>query len=479
MKKIILFALALVLTSNAEATLSVKEPCSDGMVLQQQSTPVIWGHASAGAAIKITTSWDKKSYSARTDAKGVWKVDVQTPAASYQNHSVKVVGDGESITINDVLIGEVWLASGQSNMEMPIRGFFNCPVEGANEVVSAAPMRDRIRMFTVEIVTSFTPVEDVQRTRGWEKADPSTVSEMSAVAYFFARKLNASLDVPVGIVSFPRGGSRVESWLPKETMERYGTESCKSEDIDIDSYLSPYTMYNGMEVPVQGYSAKGFIWYQGCSNVGADEVFVERMVEMVRQWRADWGDSENKMPFYTVEIAPFQYGGSQYEKAPLLRKAQHDAAKAIPNCEIVCTNDLVYPYEVDNIHPCQKEPVGNRLAYLALNRDYGFTKVACYSPEAVRAFRLDGTTNEIRLEMSNCPNGFNRWLGIEALEVCGPDGVFKPATYAYYDWGKFLIIKCDDVPNPCRVRYGWGDFKPGNLKNAEGLPVVPFDISLE
>ena len=481
MKRFALIALALLVCLGANAKLSLREPCSDRMVLQQNTQAVIWGHASAGASITVTPSWNGKSYKAKTASDGIWKAYVDTPGASYRTYTVKVSGDGGSYVINDVLVGEVWIASGQSNMEMPIRGFFNCPVEGANEVVSGTRLDGKVRMFTVAIYQPEEPIVDVHETRGWEDANQATVAEMSATAFFFARKLQAALDVPVGIVALPRGGAAVESWLPKSTLAAWGDDVSAEGNAKRVDWTKWYVNYNGMEQPVCGYTAKGFIWYQGCSNVGRDDTFVERMTELVRQWREDWGDAADAMPFYQVEIAPYQYKGSfQYEKAPALRKAQHDAAASIPNSAIVVTNDLAYDYEVDNIHPCQKQKVGERLAYLALNRDYGFSRVACYSPEAVRAYRPDDKSSEIWVELSNCPNGLDRWQLIEGLEVCGSEQIFKPVQYAYFEYGpNALRIRCEGVFDPSEVRYGWADFKPGNLHNAEGLPVSPFWIKLQ
>lgn len=482
MKRFIIAALMLLVAAGASAKLTTKYPCTDGMVLQQNTQATVWGHASAGSAITVFTSWNGKSYKAKTASDGVWTVKVQTPSASYTNYSIKVSGDGGSLTIKDVLIGEVWIASGQSNMEMPIRGFFNCPVENSAEVFSAPAMHDRLRMFVARTNQSYEPLSDIpdDKTLGWLKADPGTVGEMSATAYFFALKLNSALDVPVGIVSMAYGGARVESWLPKSTLEAWGTEDLSRETIEATQhYTRPFLMYNAMEQPLKGYTAKGFIWYQGCSNVGKADEFVDRMSEMVRQWREDWGDSANTMPFYQVEIAPYQYKGGQYEQAPMLRQAQHDAAHAIPNSAIAVTNDLAYEYEVDNIHPCQKQPVGDRLAFLALHRDYGFEKLACYSPEAVEAFRIPGHDSEICVKLTNCPNGLDRWMDIKNLEVCGSEGIWKPVTYAYFEWAGYLRLRCEGVFDPCRVRYGWADFKPGNLHNAEGLPVSPFDISIK
>lgn len=458
----------------ASEGLSIKYPCSDGMVLQQQTAALVWGHATAGAKVSVTPSWDGKSYSADTDSEGVWRVYVDTPAASYNTYEIKVKGDSDELTISNVLVGEVWIASGQSNMEMPIKGFGSCPVEGANDVISAAPMPDKLRMFTVAIYQPEEPVYDVHETRGWEGAGPETVSEWSATAYFFARKVNEVLDVPVGIVALPRGGASVESWLPKETLAAWGDDlSPEYIEENFEEWTLPYKMYNGMEQPVKGYTARGFIWYQGCTNVGKDEQFEPRMQELVRQWREDWGDTDNHMPFYQCEIAPFDYGGVQDNKGALLRQAQHNAAHSIPNSGIIVTNDLVYDYEANNVHPCQKEPVGKRLAWMALNKTYGFSKIACESPELIKATAVDGG---VLLEFSNLSYGLNRTVGVEGLEVCGSNGVFRPVeTIMFMNDPQGIFIPGLALKE---VRYGWGDFKPGNLKNCEGLPLSPFDIKL-
>jgi sialate O-acetylesterase len=375
-------------------------------------------------------------------------------------------------------VGEVWLASGQSNMEMPMRGFFNCPVENAFDYICAPAATEKIRMFTVPLKQTYEPQDMVDAV--WKGAEPSTVPEMSATAFFFARKLNEMLDVPVGIVSCAYGGARIESWTPKEILETYPDEDLSRERIEnMVHYHRPYLAYNAMLCPVMGYTVKGFIWYQGCSNVGRHDQFVERMSIMVDHWRSCWSDEKAELPFYMVELAP--YRNKPYTAVPyfaLLRQAQHDAAKAIPNCGIVVTNDLVESYEQDNIHPAKKKEVGERLAALALNRDYGMWAVPCYSPEAVKCARFSSC--ELAVELTNCPNGLSRWMEIEGLEVAGSEGIFYPVTYAFFEWGqKILRVRSEFVHDPCEVRYGWGDFKPGNLKNCEGLPVAPFYLKVE
>lgn len=480
--KRLLSVLALVLCASmvSEAKLVLSSVCSDSMVLQQNSDARIWGKASAGAQVTVTPSWDGKAYRCKAGQDGKWEVEIKTPKGGYKVYDIMVKGDGSSVKINDVLVGEVWLASGQSNMEMPMRGFFNCPVENAQEYICAPAATGKIRMFTVPLKQSYEPLDHVESI--WKGAEPSTVPEMSATAFFFARKLNEMLDVPVGVVSCAYGGARIESWTPKEILETYPDEDLSREKIEATQhYHRPYLAYNAMLCPVMGYTVKGFIWYQGCSNVGKHDQFTERMSNMISHWRSCWGDQDAELPFYMVELAP--YRNKPYTAVPyfaLLRQAQHEAAKAIPNCGIVVTNDLVESYEQDNIHPAKKKEVGERLAFLALNRDYSMSSLPCYSPEAVRCTRFGNGGSELAVELTHCWNGLNRWMEIEGLEVAGSEGIFYPVTYAYFEWDqKILRVRSEFVHDPCEVRYGWGDFKPGNLKNCEGLPVTPFYLKVE
>ena len=478
MKRIFtVLALALCFSMMSQAKLVLSSLCSDGMVLQQNTEAKIWGTAAADAQITVTPSWNGKSYKAKADADGNWEVMIRTPKGGYKAYSIAVKGDGASVRIKDVLVGEVWLASGQSNMEMPMRGFFNCPVEDAQVYICAPAAKEKIRMFTVPLKQSYEPLTEVDAK--WEGAEPATVPGMSATAFFFAHKLNEMLDIPVGIVSCAYGGARVESWTPKEILETYPDENLDKAHIEaMVHYHRPYLAYNAMLCPVMGYTVKGFIWYQGCSNVGKHDQFVERMANMVNHWRDCWDDDNADLPFYMVEIAPYRYKPqTAVSYASLLRQAQHDAAKAIPNSAVVVTNDLVESFEQDNIHPAKKREVGERLAFLALNRDYGMSSVACYSPEAVKCTRFG--TSELAVELTHCEDGISRWMEIEGLEVAGSEGIFYPVTYAYFEWGSNVLrIRSEYVPDPCEARYGWGDFNPGNLKNCQGLPVSPFWVKL-
>lgn len=481
MKRIIMLLAALLVCAAASAKLSLRQPCSDGMVLQQQTLAAVWGKSDPGSRVTVVPSWDGRKYSAQADGNGFWEVSVQTPAASYEPYTITVRSGSDRLVLRDVLIGEVWFASGQSNMEMPIRGFYGCPVEGAQDVMTAAPLRDRVRMFKVPRTRAYEPVAEIEGE--WWRADAETVAEMSATGFFFARKLNEALDVPVGILFSAYGGSKVESWLPEEIVRTYpdiATDRAWIEALQHD-YYSPFMMYNAMVCPVKGYTVKGFIWYQGCSNVGRDTTYADRLMRMVEVWRADWHDPDARLPFYQVEIAPYRYGGEL--EGALLRRAQHDAANRMPNGGIVVTNDLVRPFEMDQIHPARKREVGERLAYLALHRDYGFDRLPCDSPEAVRAALLpEGPRTQpgtVAVELRACPDGLDREREIEGLEVAGADGVFHPVREARMAGGR-LLVRSDSVPQPRTVRYGWGSFRPGNLHGVAGLlPLTPFELTVE
>ena len=480
MKRLLISLAAALICISAAARLSVKEPCSDGMVLQQQTSALVWGHCSPGAKISVKASWDNKTVKVTADSSGTWRARLQTPEASYTPWTIEVKGDGERMLLRDVLVGEVWLASGQSNMEMPMHGYSSSTVEGAADAIAlSVKLVGKMRMFTVKVTESEEVLDDVAKGTGWQDPLPENTRWMSATAFFFARRLQEVLDVPVGILSFPRGGARVESWLPKTVLEAYGDEDLSPETVAARKWGKPYMMYHGMQHPIQGYTAKGFIWYQGCSNVGLHDTFVQRMSDMVALWRSDWGDEDNAMPFYQVEITPYDYANEpgQGGQACLLRAAQLESSKVIPNSAIVITDDLVKPWEYDNIHPSMKEPVGNRLAALALNRDYGFPGIRIDYPQAQGArMQADGL---VKVSMSGARNGFDRCHMIEGLEVVDAAGSVHKISDIIYDWNGNILVDVRTITDPREVRYCWGDFVPGNLHNIEANPVAPFCCTIE
>lgn len=478
MKKLIVSLMALSISVVSFAELRVKQPWSDGMVLQSGCDAVLRGWADANASVTVTPSWDIREYTAKAASDGLFEVRLATPEASYTKYSVKIACGRESLEIKDVLVGEVWFAAGQSNMEMPLGGFSCCPVENALDELLGPSKEDKIRYFTVEKRREFDVIDDVKGE--WRGFNSSTGWDMSAVAYYFAKNLSGTLDVPVGIVVCAYGGSKVEGWIPKEICKKYEDIGVTPEEIAAlqYDYQSPYMMYNAMLRPVAGYSVKGMLWYQGCSNVGYDRTYTDRLEDMVSHWRSLWGGAE--LPFYIVQIAPYDYGSPEtggYQSGALLRDAQRMASKRISNSALVCTNDLVYDYERHQIHPCRKEKVGQRLALLALNRDYGFDRLPCYSPEVDKAWIENGL---VFLHATGLDRGPGNMFGLEGLYVTDADGSRYPADRVDYDWvhGNVVVL-CNAAKNPVKISYCWGDFVPGNLRSTAGIPFVPFEFDLK
>lgn len=460
--------------ATSEAKVWLPQILSDHLVLQQNSDANLWGKAAPSSKVSVKVSWTTEEYSVKADRQGNWKLAVKTPAAGYTPYSITVADKDGGVTLSDVLVGEVWLCGGQSNMEMPLDGFGSCPVEGAlEEVALSGQYRDKIRLVKIPKTGAETPQDTVQGT--WQVSTPETAGWFTAVGWHFAKMLNSVLDVPVGLVSCNWGGSAVESWLPKEVVYSYpentlpsGQYASKREPGGWYHYHSPIIMYNGMLYPIHNYTLKGFIWYQGETNAGFPQYYTERLAAMVKVWRDLWGQGD--LPFYEVELAPYVYGGDGTSGARI-REAQHKAVELIPNSGIVTTNDLAYPYEYDQIHPCKKKEVGQRLSYLALNQTYEMSYIPFEGPR-YKDYVIRG--NEIEISFYNDENGFSPWREIVGFEVAGEDRVFYPAEVRKGSGWKNLVVKSDKVPAPVAVRYCFRDFQIGNLTGRRGLPVIPF-----
>ena len=454
--------------STAFAKVTLPDILSDNMVLQQNTGVRLWGKATPNAAVKVHPSWAKMTTTVRTDSKGNWQANIQTPTATFTPQTL-TFSDGELIILKNILIGEVWLASGQSNMEMPLNGYWNCPVKGANEIIALSGKNKGIRFATVPKTPAYEPQETVAGK--WMESNPNNTPWFSATAYHFAQKLYHSLDVPVGIIVCSWGGSRVESWTNREILETYPDINLSKKGIEaVEEWKRPLVMYNGMLKPLTNFTIKGFIWYQGESNVGKHEDYPGRFATMVELWRKDWG--LGNLPFYYAEIAPWIYGdGELGTSGALLREAQFKSQFIIPNSGMISTNDLVEEYEKTNIHPKNKTDVGKRLAYMALNKTYELNSIAAHGPEYKSMEVKDG---KIILSFNYAPDGFNRENDIRGFEICGSDKVFLPATARLDNNNLKIILSNEQIPEPVAARYGFRNFLPGNLANTRELPVVPF-----
>lgn len=469
LRRILFFAVLSTITLGSQAKVRLPHIIGDNMILQQDSKARLWGWDTPGKTIKVNVSWSKDSYSVKTDNNGKWIVTVNTPKASYTPLSI-TFNDGDNTTIQNVLAGEVWVCAGQSNMEMPVKGFSNCPVEGYNKAVMNANEYKGIHYVKIPSVMSTRPLDDAQCE--WKVIGPQTVGDASATGYFFAQAINKTLNIPIGLVMANKGGTRVESWLDRDYLERNTTESLDSmamiKKFPYD-YLRPLLWGNGTFSPILKYTVKGIIFYQGCSNVGDPAgQYTKRLNDLVSQWRRDF--KQGDIPFYFVQIAPYFNSDINGDWGPKLREQQFNASKIIPNSGIVCTDDLVYPYESQQIHPSQKQQVGERLALQALNKTYGMKDVWCESAE-FKDMEISNDTCYVHLK--NDYNAISRYEDIQGFEVAGADKVFHKAIASYY-WTKGIIITSPEVKKPVAVRYAFRNWGYGNVKNAALLPLFPF-----
>jgi len=436
------------------------------MVLQQNTRIKLWGTSTPESTVTVSPGWDTQGihYTTQSDREGKWLIEISTPGASYTPYHI-TISDGEAVTLRNILIGEVWLCSGQSNMEMPLNGFFNCPIMDSNQTIAEAGNYPAIRFATIPKTAALTPQENVPGK--WMESNPENAQWFSATAYHFAMLVQRVLNVPVGIIHCSWGGSRVEGWLPEEILSGY-------PDIDISEagseeavhYLKPMIMYNGMLKPLQNYTIRGFLWYQGESNVGKHKTYAERLATMVSLWRKEWELGE--VPFYFVEIAPYEYGEGDW--GAYLREAQFRAQELIPNSGMVSVNDLVEPFESTNIHPRNKTEIGKRLGYLALSETYGVQGIRARGP-VYRSMELTG--NSIVLEFDRVEEGFSRMQDVKGFEIAGEDRVFYPAR-AEVNWNRQIIVTSEKVKHPVAVRYGFRNYLPGNMADHRGLPLYPF-----
>ena len=478
-KQIFVLAVLAALTIHAQAKVRLPHIIGDNMVLQQQTEARLWGWARPGRTVMVSTSWKDEKTWVKADNDGKWLVKIKTPKASYKSLSI-TFDDGEPVTINNVVSGEVWVCAGQSNMEMPVKGFGMCPVEGYNHHILDAINSKGVRSVKIPSVMSATPQDDAQCE--WRQCSPKTVGDFSATGYFFARLLSRTLDIPVGIIEANKGGTRVESWLTKENLEKYTSDPTDSVEICKKwaewDYHRSLLWGNGTFNPILNYTVKGILYYQGCSNVGdPGDQYSQRMKILVDQWRSQFALGE--IPFYFVQIAPWAYddGNVNAISGALLREQQWKAAQIIPNSSLVCINDLVYPYEYSQIHPTQKQQVGERLAFTALNRDYGFEAIQ-YKSSSYKDMTIKNDTVFIHTQDNYwCDAPFEQ---MEGFEVAGVDRVFYPAKAKHFwqpgggYWDEAIIVTSSEVKKPVAVRYCFKNFQIGNVKNGGNLPLFPF-----
>jgi sialate O-acetylesterase len=441
---------------------------SDGMILQQQTNVSIWGWANQKTKIKITTSWNKKTYYGTANSNKKWIIKVETPVAGGP-YSMNIF-DGQTHVINNILIGEVWLCSGQSNMEMPMKGFKDQPITGSNDAIFNAT-NDQIRIYTVPRAVERQTI-DTSKSSTWKIANPANINNFSATAYYFGRILQQQLKVPVALINVSYGGSPAEAFMSKESLKEFPEINIPSDSgTEKLTNKNATTLFNGMIHPVAGYTIKGCIWYQGESNYDHPDQYEKLFPAMVSFWRNEWAQGD--FPFYFAQIAPYAYSTLpaviRHEKlnSAYLRDAQRKATSKIPSSAMVVLMDNG---EEKSIHPANKEVVGKRFAYLALGDSYNKNGFAFQSPH-YDSMMVIGNVASIRFK--HAPNGLTSFSkALTQFEIAGADKNFHPAQAVIFKG--MVQLSSPLVATPVAVRYAFKDYVSGELFSTEGYPVSSF-----
>lgn len=462
MKKLTFILTALLAATTAGAKVTLPKMFSDGMVMQRETNANLWGTAKGSATVSITTSWDGKTYSVKAGKDGKWKTSVPTPKAGGPYRIT--LSDGEETVLDNILIGELWLCSGQSNMEMPMKGFKNQPVENAVEdILHSAD--SQLRLFTVKRNSRFAPVDTV--SGHWSEAATASVREFSATAYHFGRELRRMLGVPVGLIVTSWGGSACEAWMKADWLKAFPDAKIPATEADVKSKnRTPTVLYNGMLHPLIGITMRGVIWYQGEDNVPRYKTYANMLTTMVRGWRAEWGQGD--FPFYYCQIAPYDYSLIDWTtNSALLREQQSKAELMMPNAGMAVLMDAGLEY---GIHPRKKHLAGLRLALLALKNTYGVEGLTAESPY-YKEVKFQGDTAVVTFERAGMWVYGSNGLKSDLFEVAGEDRVFHPAK-AWIERSK-VYVKSDAVKRPVAVRYAFKNWAMGDLY-CDGLPLPSF-----
>jgi sialate O-acetylesterase len=461
MKKLFPLIVFILLFSSLYGKVRMPNIFADNMVLQRNTTVKLWGWANPGEKVILTAEWQKAPVTAVTDASGKWLIKIKTTNAGGP-YKISVKGENE-ISFSNVLLGEVWICSGQSNMEFTIKMFGGWDKTFKNEKEDFLKNDySKIRFMQVEKATSATPLDTCKAK--WMIPDITNTEEFSATAFFFGKELYNKLKVPIGLVSTNWGGTPAEAWTEKSFLEKAN---------DLQYYLrlplggdpnQPAKLYNAMIHPLINYTIRGAIWYQGEANVDNSNLYTKLFSTMIKCWRDKWqlGD----FPFYFVQIAPYNYGDNEQSSA-FLREAQMQTLPSVKNIGMASTMDIGNP---NDIHPTNKTEVGRRLALWAFAKTYN-VKVPAFSGPVYKSFKAEG--NKIRVNFEYAQSGLmvkgNKLTG---LKIADASMKFVDADYEIK--GSTLIAFNKDIAKPAAVRFAFTNTDSSNLYNKEGLPASSF-----
>jgi sialate O-acetylesterase len=457
-KKLTSIVVAIFCCQIALSNVKLPSILGDNMVLQQNSEVALWGLSAPDVEVVVKTSWNNKIYKVNANSHGEWKLWAKTPEAGGP-YKISFEDGENKIELSHVLIGEVWICSGQSNMAMPMIGKKNQPILNSKSIISKAH-NPNLHLFNVEQDFNAIPLKDVKGS--WKLTNPETVANFSAVAYQFGEMLQEELNVPVGIIVSSWGGTPIRAWMNEKALKDF--PSYKKKD-DLADFRQPSVLYNAMLAPLTAYSIAGFLWYQGENDRKTSDIYEKALPAMVNQWKNDW-NNEN-LPFYYVQIAPFHYKNDQgKEFAPLMREAQLNSSKKMKNAGMVVTSDIG---SNKTIHPPDKTTVARRLANFALNKTYNKENFKVAEPE-FKSFKIQ--KDNIIIDFKNSEGLTLKNNATHNFEIAGEDQKFYPAEARIKE--NKLIFHSTKVDKPVAARYGFRNYFEGNLFNDAGLPASSF-----
>lgn len=440
---------------SAFANVSLPAFFADNMVLQRNADVKLWGWGSPNEEITITTGWDNATYKVKPGNQATWHLDIKTPKEGGP-YTLKFKGYNE-VAFNNVMLGEVWLCSGQSNMEWTP----NAGIDNAEAEIAKADYPN-IRFFTVPKLTAKYPQINIQGS--WQTCTPQSMKYFSAIGYFFAQHLQEDLKgVPIGIINSSWGGTPAEIWMPEDYIAKDAVLASAAAKINEAQWgpHEPGRAYNAMINPFAGFKLAGVLWYQGESNVGSG-VYDKTLAGLIQSWRAAWRED---FPFYYVQIAPYNYEGGTTQGVTL-RDEQRKVLQTIPKTGMAVISDVG---NISDIHPRNKKPVGIRLGNLALSTIYGINKGIVNSP-LYKSFKVSGNKVTVTFDNADGLHFTNKTSPL--FEVAESDGVFHPATAKIEK--NAVVVTSKEVKNPQHVRYAWHNTAVADLFNSANLPASSF-----
>ncbi len=445
--------------------ISINRIFDNNMVLQRQTEISLWGKTQPGAELNIITSWNNKKYSCLSDKNGRWKIPVKTNSTGGP-FQIRISSKDHTVILKNILLGEVWLCAGQSNMEMPLKGFMGQSVKEGNREIALASKYKNIRIFQARQAISDVPEEELSIWHTWSEISSKSVSDFSAVGWFFGKFLTDALnDVPVGLIQITWGGTPAELWMSKKAMSEFPEIRPDSVLVTSGHYgpLKASGIFNAMIFPVSNLKFKGVLWYQGESNVKRQENYERIFTALINDWRNQFGFN---FPFYFVQIAPYHYYN---ENSAILREAQLKTMQTVRNTGMAVSLDVGEQYK---IHPGRKKEIGERLAYWALAKDYHFDGLSCKAPEYTNMVVKDTLALVYFDSKELAESSVDRLKG--CFEIAGDDQVFYPANAQVKEWKDHVEVWSSKVKKPVAVRYCFKNWCIGKLYGTNELPVSSF-----